>query len=71
MVDMTDNKPIQVEGIDYTPEGIESVREALVEYRSRAMANWPEGIEMTLVLSHAIAQLAYLKEYLSIFDKKL
>lgn len=53
---------VKVEGIDYTVEGIESIRSALGEYRQRAMKNWPEEIEMTLVLTHAIALLAYLKD---------
>lgn len=48
--------------VDYSPEGIESIRGALGEYRQRAMDNWPEGIEMTVVLTHAIALLARFKE---------
>lgn len=54
--------PTKVEGIDYSHEGIQQVRDALGEYRARAMEQWPAGIEMTLVLSHAIAQLAYLQD---------
>jgi hypothetical protein len=54
--------PIKVRGIDYTPQGIESVREFLIEYRAQAMKQWPGTIDLTLVLSWAIAQLAYLKE---------
>jgi hypothetical protein len=54
--------PTKVRGIDYTPQGIESVREALIEYRAQAMKQWPGTIDLTLVLSWAIAQLAYLKE---------
>lgn len=52
----------KVEGIDYSHDGIQSVRDALGEYRSRAMKQWLETIEFTLVLSHAIAQLARLQE---------
>lgn len=51
-----------VEGVDYTPEGIESVRTELAALRDSTFAQWPEAIPATLVLTHAIAQLAYLKE---------
>lgn len=54
--------PLKIEGIDYSPEGIEGVREALISMRADAMKQWPAGIEATLIMSHAIAQLAYLKE---------
>lgn len=48
----------KVEGIDYSPEGIVGLREALIAMRGRAMGNWPEGIDDTVVLSHAIALMA-------------
>lgn len=51
-----------VEGVDYSPEGIESVRTELAALRESTFAQWPEAIPATLVLTHAIAQLAYLKE---------
>jgi hypothetical protein len=54
--------PIKVEGIDYTPEGIEALRADVIKLRDSQYAHWPESIEATLVLSHAIALLAYLRE---------
>jgi hypothetical protein len=54
--------PSQVEGIDYTPEGIRTLREDVIKLRDSQFQHWPEGIEATLVLSHAIALLAYLAE---------
>lgn len=53
---------MKVEGIGYEPADIEQTRQALIEYRKRAMEQWPESIEFTLVLTDVIAQLAYLKE---------
>jgi hypothetical protein len=55
---------VTVEGIDYSPEGIETIRVALGELRDTTFAHWPEAIPATLALTHAIAQLAYLKEIL-------
>ena len=53
---------IRVEGIDYSPDGIEVVRRELGELRGGAFKAWPEGIDATLILSHAIALLADYKE---------
>lgn len=58
----TKRPPVKCDGVDYSPEGIEALREELIAMRGRAFGNWPEGIEDTVVLSHAIALLAYLKE---------
>jgi hypothetical protein len=52
----------KVEGIDYTPEGIEALRSDVIVYRNRALDAMPEGAEMAVVLSHVLALLAYLKE---------
>ena len=52
----------KVEGIDYTPEGIATLRQAVIELRDHQFAHWPESIEATLVLSHAVALLAYLQD---------
>lgn len=50
----------KVEGVDYSAEGIESVRQELISYRDSALevANFGAAV----VLSHTIAYLAYLKE---------
>lgn len=54
--------PFRVDGIDYTPEGIEALRRDVIVYRNRALDAMAEGAEMAVVLSHAIALLAYLGE---------
>lgn len=54
------DKPFKVEGVDYSPEGIESVREALVFYRDNALS--ANNFEASVILSHAVAYLSYLKE---------
>lgn len=54
--------PLKVEGIDYTPEGIESVRAALIKCRYDAMNQLPESVNVVIILTHTIALLAYLKE---------
>ena len=52
--------PFKVEGIDYTPEGIENLRQELIKYRDAALKQ--AAFEETVVLSHTIALLAYLIE---------
>lgn len=54
--------PTKVEGIDYTPAGIEALREDVIALRDSQYAHWPEGINTTVILTHATALLAYLKE---------
>lgn len=54
--------PTKVDGIDYSPAGIEDLRTDIIEYRNRALDAMPEGAQMAVVLSHALALLAYLKE---------
>jgi len=56
--------PTKVEGIDYTPEGIEELRQDIIAMRDSQFAHWPEGINATVVLTHATALLAYLAESL-------
>lgn len=54
--------PGKVAGIDYTSEGIEDIRQQLSGFREEAMNQWPEGIRVTVVLTHAIVLLSYLKD---------
>lgn len=54
--------PTKVDGIDYSPTGIEDLRTDIIEYRNRALDAMPEGAQMAVALSHVIALLAYLKE---------
>lgn len=50
----------KVEGIDYTPEGIAALRAELIHFRRDAMDQAAFGV--VVILTHAIALLAYLKE---------
>lgn len=52
----------RVEGVDYTPVGIEHTRQALIEVRGEAMKQWPEAINFTVLISHVIALLADYKD---------
>jgi hypothetical protein len=54
--------PIMLDGQEYGPEQIQGLREALIVYRDRAINNFPEGIEMALVLSHTIGVLSHVKQ---------
>lgn len=54
---------IEFDGHTYTPEEIEELRQDLIVYRDRAIGAFPEGIEMSLVLSHTIAILAIVKAH--------
>lgn len=49
----------KVEGVDYSPEGIEEIRKALIVYRNRSLDQWPEAIDLTVVLTHAIGLLSH------------
>lgn len=50
------------DGHVYTPKDVEALRQDLIVYRDRAIDAFPAGIEMALVLSHAIAILFLVKE---------
>lgn len=56
------SKPFQVEGVDYSPEGIERLRQDLTQWRGETFKQWPEAIDATVKLTHVIALLAYLVE---------
>lgn len=53
---------IKVEGIDYSPKGIDAVREDLIRVRGEAMSQWPESIPFTILVTHVIALLADYRE---------
>lgn len=53
---------VEVEGIDYSVEGIEAIRTEMAELRNAMMSHWPDSIPTTVMLSHAIALLAKLAE---------
>lgn len=52
--------PLKVEGIDYTPEGVAELREAVIELRDEALKQ--NAFEHSVMLSHVIAILAYYVE---------
>lgn len=54
--------PFKVEGVDYTPDGVENLRQELIRFRDNSMEQWPEAIPFTVAMTHTIALLAYLKE---------
>lgn len=52
--------PLKVDGVDYTPEGIEELREEAIKVRDVALV---EGeFQGATFMTHIIALLAYLKE---------
>lgn len=57
----------RVEGVDYTPEGIESVRQLLIELRDGALqTGW---MHYAVGLSHAIAYLSEYREVVANIDR--
>jgi len=52
--------PLQVDGIDYSPEGIEALRQTIITHRDHALAMNEFGY--AVAMSHVIALLAYLIE---------
>lgn len=60
--------PFKVEGVDYSPEGIEGVRLDLIGLRNDAMQHNAFGVGM--MLSHVIALLAHLKELVEQKDSR-
>jgi len=59
--------PIKVEGVDYTPEGIESVRTEMIAFRDAALKGG--HMEIAVTLSHAVALLAHFKELVIAYDR--
>jgi hypothetical protein len=49
---------VEVDGVDYTPEGIRAMREVCIEYREESMNQWPDAIPFTVAMSHVIALLS-------------
>jgi hypothetical protein len=54
------NKRTRVEGVDYSPEGINAVREELIVLRNGALEQ--AEFHWAVLLSHVIAYLAEYKE---------
>jgi hypothetical protein len=57
---------IEFDGHAYTPEDIEALRQDLIVYRDRAIDAFPAGIEMAMVLSHAIGVLNFVKDEVTV-----
>lgn len=49
----------EVEGIDYTPAGIEELRQQCIEWRNEAYRQMPESASFIVGISHVIAILHY------------
>lgn len=58
----------EVDGVDYTPKGILELRSEIIQLRNDQVVKWPEGIDASVKLSHAIVLLARLAE---IIDNKV
>lgn len=55
-------EPIKVEGVDYSPEGVEAIRQECIGWRDESYHQWPDAIPFTVGISHVIALLEHLKE---------
>ena len=53
----------QVDGVDYSAEGINGIRDGVIQLRDAALSQ--NNFEWAVLLSHAIAQLGFLKEMVS------
>jgi hypothetical protein len=53
-------EPLQVDGVDYSPDGIEKLRQELIAHRDHALGMNEFGYAVTM--SHVIALFAYLIE---------
>lgn len=51
---------MKVDGIDYSPEGIEDIRKQIIILRNGAMEQ--NEFEWIVILTHAVALLGYLSE---------
>lgn len=59
-MDLPPQLPAQVEGVEYTPEAVESVRLALIEIRNAALDQ--ASFEIAVALSHAIVYLSHYRD---------
>jgi len=55
---MSTKKPSRPAEVDT----VESVRQGLIDLRGTSFKHWPDAINATVLLSHAIALLGYLAE---------
>lgn len=53
---------IEVDGVDYSIEGIKGCRQTAIEMRDHSMTMWPDSIPFTLFMTHNIALLSHLIE---------
>lgn len=58
----------EVEGVDYSPEGIEDIRQQLIRLRDEALEQGE--FHWSVALSHAIAHAAHHKEMVETLDRK-
>lgn len=57
---MSASRPVRVEGVDYTPEGIMALHAEVVTFRDEALRQMEFGV--AVALSHVLALLFYLAE---------
>lgn len=53
-------RPFEVDGVDYTPEGIRDLRKELIILRDEALAQ--NEFRWAVILSHTVVLLAWLAE---------
>lgn len=58
---MAESDYVFVDGIDYSPAGIEELRQIVIGWRNESMNQWPEAIDFTVASSHVIALLDYMR----------
>lgn len=58
---MSNKDYVFVEGVDYSAEGIEALRQQAIEWRNEAYAQMPESAGFVVGISHVIAVLHYAK----------
>lgn len=58
----------KVDGVSYEPDAIRELRDELIALRDSQFQHWPDSIDVTLVLTHTIALMAFLVELLESND---
>ena len=62
----------QVEGVDYTPDGIRALREDCIRIRNESVRQWaadPSVINFTVLMTHVIAHLSNYAEMVEAAEK--
>ena len=62
MRDAEPQRVVEVDGVDYSPDGIMALHAEVAAMRDEAMKQWPEAIPITVVLTHVLAILYWAAE---------